>query len=209
LRIRFALSTARTWVAFPLRAVATAVVVVATSVTPIAVGSPTPVAQKPNAATLVRGAIEAAQLGAVTVTTLPLRVTVPFQLSVILTLLGSVKTSFQLVDDRVPVFAIVKLRQKPLFQVESFFTVAASVTVPGAGVGVGVGTGVGVGVGAGVGAGVGVGVGAGVGVGVGAGVGVGVGVGAGVGVVPAACVVTTMLFSCPAAEPDTQSPVSA
>ena len=134
-------------------------------------------------ATLVRGATEAAQPGAVTVTTLPLRVTVPFQLSVILTLLGSVKVSLQLVDDRVPVLAIVKLRQKPLFQVESFFTVAVRVTVPGAGVGVGTGVGVGV--------------------------GVGVGTGVGVGVVPAECVVTTMLFSCPAAEPDTHSPVSA
>ena len=58
------MSTARTWVALPLRAAATAVVVVAISVTLIAVGSPTPVAQKPNAATLVRGATEAAQLGA-------------------------------------------------------------------------------------------------------------------------------------------------
>ena len=45
--------------------------------------------------------------------------------------------------------------------------------------------------------------------GAGVGVGVGVGTGVGVGVVPAECVVTTMLFSCPAAELDTHSPVSA
>ena len=158
----------------------------------IAVGSPVPVAQKPKAATLVRGATAAAQLGAATVTTLPLRVRVPFQLSVILTVLGNVKTSFQLVDDRVPAFAIVKLRQKPAAQVESFTTEAVSATVPGAGVGAGAGAGAGVGVG----------------VGVGAGAGAGVGVGVGVGVVPTVWVVTTTLFSCPALEPDTQRPVS-
>ena len=134
----------------PERAVATAVVVEATSATLTAVGSPVPVAQKPKAATLVRGATTAAQLGAITVTTLPLRVRVPLQLSLTLTLLGTVKTSFQLLDERVPAFAVVKLRQKPAAQVESFTTVAVRATVPGAGAGAGVGVGAGVGDGVGV-----------------------------------------------------------
>ena len=72
-RILAAFSCALARPGAPERAAAMAVVVGELSVTLIEVGSPLPVAQKPKAATLVRGATEAAQLGAVTVTTLPLR----------------------------------------------------------------------------------------------------------------------------------------
>ena len=111
----------------------------------MALGSPVPEAQKPKAIMLVPGATVAAQVGAVTVTTLPLRVAVPLQLSVILTLVGSVKVSFQLVDALEPELVILKVRQKPPFQVASLVTVAANFATPGAGVGVGVGVGFGAG----------------------------------------------------------------
>ena len=93
-----------------LRAAAVAPVE-ATSVTLIAEGSPLPVAQKPKAVTLPFGATAPAQEGASTVTVLPLRLTVPLQLCVIFTAVGSVKTSFQLLDVAVPVLATLKLRQ--------------------------------------------------------------------------------------------------
>ena len=102
---------------------------------------------------------------------------------------GIVNLSRQVVLAPVPVFATVKLRQKPVAQVESRVNVAVSRGDPWTGTGVGVG--------------------AGVGVGVGAGVGVGVGVGAGAGVVPPGVPdahVTTTLVS-PGA-PVAQSPVS-
>ena len=107
-RIFFAFSTALARAV--VRERAAALVVEATSATLIALGSPAPEAQKPKAATLLPGAIDAAQLGAATATTLPLRVAVPLQLSVILTLLGTVKVSFQFVDDLPPELAILKLR---------------------------------------------------------------------------------------------------
>ncbi len=69
----------------------------------------------------------------------------------IATVLGSVNVSFQPVDVAVPLLATLKLRQKPLAQVESFSTVdvharrrrlaalaSAEALALGAGVGVGV-----------------------------------------------------------------------
>jgi len=149
LRIFFAFCAARV-LALVRDLTAVAIAVAATSVTETSLGSPLPEAQKPNAVTLLLGAIDAAQLGAATVTMLPLLVAVPLQLSVILTLDGSVKFNFQLRELVVPALAILKLRHRPPVQVESFVTVAVNSVVPGAGVGPGAGAGAGAGVGTGV-----------------------------------------------------------
>ena len=119
--------------------VAATAVVDAISVTETALGSPLPEAQKPNEAAPGPGATFAAHASGLTVTVLPLRLTEPLQLCVIATVLGSVNVSFQPVDVAVPLLATLKLRQKPLAQVESFSTVAAKKAPPGIGVGVGVG----------------------------------------------------------------------
>lgn len=153
--------------------------------------SPVPDAQNPNEVDLAPGAITAAQSGGVTVTASALRTAVPLHDDVIADPVGIVNLSRQVVLAPVPVFATVKLRQKPVAHVESRVNVAVSRGDPWTGTGVGVGAGVGVGVG------------------VGAGVGVGVGVGAGAGVVPPGVPdahVTTTLVS-PGA-PVAQSPVS-
>jgi len=164
----------------------------AAGVAATAVGSPVPLAQKPNALTDAPGAMLAAHAGGVTVTAPVCWLAVPFHESRMLVPDGSVKASRHPDTCVVPVLRTVKLRHRPVSHVESRVTDTASDPVTGAGVGVGVGVGVAEGV-------------PGTGPVPGTGVGVGVGVGAGLGAGAPAMLTVTALSD---PEPCTQSPVS-
>jgi len=118
-------------------------------------GSVVPDAQNPNALTDWPGAMRDAHAAGVTLTCSPARLTVPFHESRIDELVGSVKASRQAATSVAPLLRTVTLRQRPVSQVESRFTVTTR-PVPGAGAGDGAGVGVGVGAGVGAGAGSGV-----------------------------------------------------
>lgn len=153
-----------------------------------AVGSPVPLAQKPNAFTEAPGAMLAAHVGGVTVTAPVCRPAVPFHESRMLVPDGSVKASRHPDTCVVPVLRTVKLRHRPVSHVESRVTDTASDPVTGAGVRAGAGAGAGVGVVEGV-------------PGTGPVPGTGVAVGAG-----APAMLTVTALSDP--DPCTQSPVS-
>jgi hypothetical protein len=88
--------------------------------------SPVPDAQNPNEVDLAPGVITAAQAGGVTVTASALRTAAPLQDDVMADPAGIVNLSRQVVLAPVPVFAMVKLRQKPVAHVESRVNVAVS-----------------------------------------------------------------------------------
>ena len=85
-----------------------------------------PDAQNPNDVDLAPAAIRPAQSGGVTVTTSALRTAVPLHDDVIADPVGMVNLSRHVVLAPVPVFATVKLRQKPVAHVESRVNVAVS-----------------------------------------------------------------------------------
>ena len=120
-----------------------------------AVGSPAPSAQNPNALTDAPGAMRCDHVAGVTVTLSPDCTAVPFQVSRRRDPAGMRNDRVHEVACVVPVLRTVKLRQKPVSQVESRVTVTASAGDPGAGAGDGVGVGVGAGTGLGTGVGAG------------------------------------------------------